>query len=147
MAVECKWAPVALSRSEFFSSVVSRLVAASQTPALYIKASPLCERHFLNASHVCGCGQGVLGLCTGLRAVTNLGLLDWLLFEQTKTRHKRAKSVTLHMAASKGASFFIPPSLSFLSLLLSSTFNVWHFDTEHPIFHVLVGWLYMQMGW
>lgn len=41
-------------------------------------------------------------------------------------------------------SHFLP---SFLSLLLSSTFNVRHFDTEHPISRVLVDWLYMQMGW
>lgn len=116
---------------------------------LYIKASPLCERHFWMHPMCAETSKGFRALCTGLHAVTNLGLWDRLLFEHTETRHKRAKSVTLHMAASKAASsssssYFLPSSLS---VLLSSTFNVWHFDTEHPISRVLVGWLYMQMGW
>ena len=49
------------------------LAEASQTLALYIKASPLNERRF-QMHPVCGYEQGVLVLCTGLRAVTNLGL-------------------------------------------------------------------------
>lgn len=51
---------------------------------------------FLNASYVRGNWQRLSVLCTGLRAVTNSGLSAGLLFEQTKTRHKRTKSVTLH---------------------------------------------------
>lgn len=115
---------------------------------LYTQASPHFERHFWMRP-MCAATSKALVLCIGLQAVSNLGLRDWLLFQHTKTRHKRAKSVTLHMAASKVASpssssYFLP---SFLSVLLSSTFNVWLFDTQHPISRVLVDWLYMQMGW
>lgn len=41
-------------------------------------------------------------------------------------------------------SSLLPPS--FLSVSLSSTSNVRHFDTEHPISHGLADWLYMQMA-
>lgn len=85
---------------------------------LFILKRACCVKAFLNASHVCCSEQGVLVLCTGLRAVTNLGLWDRLLFEHTKTRHKWAKSVTLHMAASKAASFLIFPPTFSLSFFL-----------------------------
>lgn len=138
--LQLSWAELNFSH-QFFRM----LVQASQTLALYIKASSLCERRFLNAAHVCGCEQGVLVVSAGQQAVTNLELWNQPLFERTKTRHKQAVSHTSCSSKAKQppSSFSLPSFFSFPPTFI--TFNVWHFDTEHPISRVLVGWLYMQM--
>lgn len=92
-------------------------------PRLYIKASPLCERRFWMRP-MCAATSGGSWLCVpDCELWQTLGLWDQLLFERAKTRHKRAKSVTLHVAASspRPPSHSLPPphSLPILPFFLS----------------------------
>lgn len=119
MAVACKWAPVELSRADFYLFIFF-LISLQHAgwsfthpgPGLYIKATPLCERRFWMRP-MCAATSGGSWLCVpDCELWQTLGLWDRLLFERAKTRHKRDKSVTLHVAASSPRPLSLPPSHS-----------------------------------
>lgn len=125
-------------QSSWASSDVRMRVEARQITALYIKVILLRERHLWVRLRAGGPHSVYrTASCDKFRIMS----LAFIWMRHNPDINEESQSHFTWQQAKQR------PPFSFLSVLLSSTFNVWHFDTEHPISRVLVGWLYMQIGW